>query len=518
MPIEVTLQLTPEAAADRSIYELAAARKASIRLENIALFRIKRRSIDARKGVKINMLIEIYTDSEDAPDEINLDYKDVSSAAEVIIVGSGPAGLFAALRLIELGLKPIVLERGKDVSTRKRDIALINRGGEADSDSNYCFGEGGAGTYSDGKLYTRSKKRGNFRRALEIFYAHGADESVLYDTHSHIGTEKLPRVVAAMRERIMEFGGEVHFGCRVEDIIIKDGRAVGVKSSTGDTIEAMAVVLATGHSARDIYFMLHNKGVALEAKPFAMGVRIEHPQWLVDSIQYKMPLRGDYLPAASYSLAAQVGGRGAYSFCMCPGGFIVPAATAPGELVVNGMSPSGRNSRFANSGFVTEIRKEDYAHLEDQHGVLAGLVYQMEYEKMAYEMGGGNQVAPAQRVTDFMSGKRSTSLPTTSYHPGGRSVVMKDYMSSFMYDSLRGALNQFDRRMKGFITREALMIGAESRTSSPVRIPRDEISLMHPDIEALYPAAEGAGYAGGIISSAVDGMRIAEAISEKYNR
>ncbi len=516
MSYEVTIVVSPHIASDSALYLPIAARRASISLDDVAMHRIKRKSIDARGAVKINMTVELFTDSSQAADEIRLDYKDVSSSESVAIIGSGPAGLFAALRLIELGLRPIVIERGREVSARKRDVALINRGQDAGEDSNYCFGEGGAGTFSDGKLYTRSKKRGNFRRSLEILHHHGAHESILYDAHPHIGTEVLPRVITAIRNTIEHFGGKVYFDSRVVDIEIKDDAVASVTLASGDKIASRAVVLATGHSARDVYFMLNNKGVLLESKPFAMGVRIEHPQELIDSIQYKMPHRGDYLPAASYSLVAQVGGRGVYSFCMCPGGFIVPAATAAGEAVVNGMSPSKRNSQYANSGLVTEIRVEDYAHLVPEHGVLAGLVYQMEYEKRAFEVAGGMQKAPAQRVTDFISGKLSQSLPSTSYHPGGTSAVMKNYMEPLMYSALRGGLLAFDRKMRGYVTSDALMIGAESRTSSPVRIPRDRDTLEHPQLKGLYPTGEGAGFAGGIISSAVDGQRVAESIARSF--
>ncbi len=430
---------------------------------------------------------------------------------EAVIVGAGPAGLFAALRLIELGIRPILFERGKDVVERGKDIARIQRGGQIDPDSNYAFGEGGAGTFSDGKLFTRSKKRGDCNRALQRLVFHGASPEILYEAHPHIGSDRLPRIIADIRRQIVECGGEIHFGQRVDGLKIKNGRITGICVG-GQTIDTQAVVLATGHSARDIYRMLHSSGVRLEAKPYAMGVRIEHPQELIDRIQYHSAEAREYLPAASYSLVAQVGGRGVYSFCMCPGGFIVPAMTSADESVVNGMSPSRRNSPYANSGFVTEIRPEDFAHLHAEYGELAGMVFQMELERAAREHGGERQVAPAQRVSDFVSGRASSSLPRTSYVPGITPSRLDEWMPQFMATRLREAIRIFDRRMHGYLTSEAIVVGVESRTSTPARIPRDRETLMHPDIEGLYPTGEGAGFAGGIISAAVDGERIAESI------
>jgi uncharacterized FAD-dependent dehydrogenase len=406
------------------------------------------------------------------------------------------------------------VERGKPVAERKIDIAEINRNGTLNPDSNYAFGEGGAGTFSDGKLFTRSKKRGDYNKALQTLVYHGADEEILYDSHPHIGTDKLPSIISAIRKTIEDCGGQVHFNTRVTNIVVKDGRATGVMCGER-RIEGHAVVLATGHSARDVYHALYADNILLEAKPFAMGVRIEHPQALIDSIQYHRPERGEYLPAASYSLVTQVGGRGVYSFCMCPGGFIVPAMTEPTGCVVNGMSPSHRGSPFANSGIVTEIREADYAHLTADYGVLAGLEFQRLFEDAARTNGGDAQHAPAQRVSDFVAGKRSQSLPQSSYVPGLISSEMGEWMPRFIAESLRKGLSDFGHKMRGFVTNEALVAGVESRTSTPVRIPRDRETLEHIAIKGLYPAGEGAGYAGGIISAALDGERIADAIAGK---
>ena len=511
---KINLTLTPKQAADSSFYTAAVARQMGIKQSDIALLRIVKRSVDARRGtLKVNLTLEAFLDFEPMPEPIHFDYPNVENGTPIIIIGAGPAGLFAALRLIELGMKPIIFERGKDVAERGKDIAQIQRGGVIDPDSNYAFGEGGAGTFSDGKLFTRSKKRGDYNRALQRLVYHGATEAILYEAHPHIGSDRLPRIIADMRRQIVECGGEIHFNSRVTGITIKESRAVGIE--VGDQkISGAAVIIATGHSAHDIYTMLHSSGVQLEAKPFAMGVRIEHPQSLINKIQYHNSNQMEYLPAAAYSLVEQVAGRGVYSFCMCPGGFIVPAMTDESQSVVNGMSPSHRGSPFANSGFVTEIRAENYAHLTEQFGSLAGLEFQRQFETMARAEANGRQTAPAQRVADFVAGRNSASLPPCSYVPGIVPSRLDKWMPEFIADRLREAIRIFDRRMRGYLTNEAVVVGVESRTSTPVRIPRDKDSLTHPQIAALYPAGEGAGYAGGIISAALDGERIAEAIAE----
>ncbi len=513
MAHKITLTLSPKQAADSKLYTSLAAKKVGVEESNVALLRVVKRSIDARqRAPKVNLTLELFEDCEPMPAPIHFDYPSVTHRTPVIIVGSGPAGLFAALRLIELGLRPIILERGRDVSARKRDIALINRNETIDSNSNYAFGEGGAGTFSDGKLFTRSKKRGDYHKALQTLVFHGATEEILYEAHPHIGTDKLPRIMTNMRQTILEAGGDFIFEAKVTDIERKGDKIVGVWC--GDTLyEGAAVVLATGHSAKDIYELLHSRGVTIEAKPFAMGVRIEHPQRLIDSIQYHAPERGEYLPAAAYSLVSQENGRGVYSFCMCPGGFIVPAMTDQSESVVNGMSPSQRSSPYANSGLVTEVRLSDFAHLAEEWGELAGLKFQQQLEQIAREHGGENQIAPAQRVSDFVAGRKSSSLPATSYIPGFCASRLDEWLPPFIGDSLRAGLTTFNRRMRGFITPEALVAGVESRTSSPVRIPRDPETLMHVTLRGLFPSGEGAGYAGGIISAALDGERVAEAVA-----
>ena len=516
MPQIIQLSLSPAEAYNAENIHKAIAPYLSTEKENISDFRLLKRSIDARKRkVKIQVKVEVFINEKIPEKNIERNYQDVSSKEEIVIVGSGPAGLFAALKLIELGLKPIILERGKDVQSRRRDIAAINKQHIVNSDSNYCFGEGGAGTYSDGKLYTRSKKRGSIQSVLETMVYHGAKEEILIDAHPHIGTNKLPKLIESIRKTILNSGGEIHFNCKVTDFLLKDNNILGVVTEKGDKVFGKSVILATGHSARDIFFLLQEKNIAIKAKPFAMGVRIEHPQTLIDQIQYSLKNRGPYLPAASYRLVEQVNDRGIYSFCMCPGGFIVPAATAEGEIVVNGMSPSKRDSFYANSGMVVEVKEKDLIPFQ-KHGVLAGLHYQMSIEKMACESGQNLQVAPAQRMADFVNNKMSPKLNSTSYQPGIISTPLHKLLPASISHSLQEGFKLFNKKMNGYLTNEANIIGVESRTSSPVSIPRNKETLQHIQIKNLYPCGEGAGYAGGIISAAIDGERCALMI--KANR
>jgi len=515
MKKDFNLSLTPKQASDEQFYRPIIATKLGVDPEEITAVIVRRRSIDARqRQIKINLGVMVYLGEDPGVQHRTCHYGNVSGKTPVGIVGSGPAGLFAALRLIELGYKPVVFERGKMVSDRKRDIAKIYREHLVDPDSNYGFGEGGAGTFSDGKLYTRSKKRGSVERILEILVQFGADPQILIDAHPHIGTDKLPGVISRIREQILASGGEIHFNTRIADLILKGDQCTGVVLGDGTQAECSAVILATGHSARDIYEMLNRNGVNLEAKSFAMGVRIEHPQALIDTIQYHQDHRGPYLPAATYSFVEQVNERGVYSFCMCPGGFIVPAATSPGELVVNGMSPSKRNSPFANSGLVVEVRPEDLR--EFQHfGVFAGLEFQKSIEQLCFQLNGHTQFAPAQRISDFVAGRRSADLPESSYKPGLISSALHDKLPKRISSRLREGIVEMDKKACGFHTDEGVVVGVESRTSSPLRIPRNEETLEHIRIKNLYPCGEGAGYAGGIASSAIDGERCADAIAEK---
>jgi len=510
---EIQIRINLHEEGQKDILEYKASRLLGVSKKEITAIKILRKSIDARKAeIKFNYKIVVYI-NESIPEKLDyiFQYKDVSKAKEVHIIGFGPAGMYAALRCIELGYKPIVLERGKKVQERRRDLKLIYQEHFVDEDSNYCFGEGGAGTYSDGKLYTRSLKRGDVRKIFQNLVYHGATEQILVDAHPHIGTNKLPKVVQNIRETILKFGGEIHFESRVVDFEIKDNKIKAIQLKDGSEMKVNSVILATGHSARDIYELLHKKNIALKAKSFAMGVRVEHPQQIINDIQYHCVVdKNNLLPAASYSLVQQVSNRGVYSFCMCPGGFIVPAATANGEVVVNGMSPSKRNNKFANSGIVVEINAEQDLRKYEQYGALKGLEFQKDLEKLAWQAGGRTQTAPAQRLTDFVEGNLSNDLNDTSYQPGLKSAPLHSLLPKSIGGRLRKGLKAFGEKMNGFYTSEANVIGVESRTSSPVNIPRNE-NLEHPEIQGLFPCGEGGGYAGGIVSAAMDGERCAEA-------
>ena len=512
--LQLRVQLKEEKITD--ILLKKAAHHLSIKPSTISGVKVLRKSIDARKPqIYFNYKVAIYI-NEPLPEtsEYQFDYKDVSNAKEIHIVGFGPAGMYAALRCLELGFKPIVLERGKNVQDRRRDLKAINQDHFVNEDSNYCFGEGGAGTYSDGKLYTRSLKRGDVRKIFENLVFHGATEQILVDAHPHIGTNKLPKIIQNIRENILNHGGEIHFESRVTDFIVKNNKLQAIQLQNGTEMTVNSVILATGHSARDIYELLHKKEIALQAKSFAMGVRVEHPQHIIDSIQYHCSdKRDELLPAAAYSLVQQVKDRGVYSFCMCPGGFIVPAATANGEVVVNGMSPSKRNNLYANSGIVVEINVDKDLPKYEKFGVLKGLQYQKDLERLAFTSGGRSQVAPAQRLTDFVEGNLSADLNSTSYQPGLKSAPLHSLLPKLIGGRLRKGFEAFGQKMHGYYTSEANIIGVESRTSSPVNIPR-KANLEHPEIEGLFPCGEGGGYAGGIISAAMDGERCAEAAIE----
>ena len=519
MPKEFQFQVSPEAAANEELLTQQVAKNLKISPKDIQKVVVLKRSFDARqKSVKVNVKGNAFLIDEDyTPGQIELpDYPNVSNQREVIVVGAGPAGLFAALQLIELGLKPIVLERGKDVRGRRRDLKAINVDGIVNEDSNYCFGEGGAGTYSDGKLYTRSKKRGDIDRILELFVAFGATPDIMVDAHPHIGTNKLPQIIQDIREKIIACGGEVLFETRVTDFLIKSNEVQGVVLQNGNIISANKVILATGHSARDIFELLHKKNILIEAKPFALGVRAEHPQGLIDKIQYSCDYRGEFLPPAPYSVVKQVNGRGMYSFCMCPGGVIAPCATSPGEVVTNGWSPSKRDQSTANSGIVVELKLEDFKPYQ-KFGPLAGMEFQKAIEQKAWHLAGETQKAPAQRMVDFTQNKISQNIPKTSYVPGTTSVEMGEVFPGFLSQIMRQGFSEFGKSMKGYLTNEAILHAPESRTSSPVRIPRDHYSLEHLEIKGLYPCGEGAGYAGGIISAAIDGEKCALKVAESLN-
>lgn len=508
------LRVAPEIAYNPMRLSAEVSSQIAVDVNRLTEVRVTRRSIDARqRRVMVNLSVDVFVD--EVPEDTlatPIEYKPLpADAPSAVIVGAGPAGLFAALRLIEEGVRPVVLERGKSVEERSKDMARISRENVVDPDSNYCFGEGGAGAYSDGKLYTRSKKRGSVEKILNIFVQHGAKEDILVDAHPHIGTDRLPQVIRGMRNTILRCGGEVRFGTRVESLVLDGNRVTGVVTARGERVDG-PVILATGHSARDVYRFLDRAGIAIEPKGIAVGVRVEHPQQLIDSIQYHNPGgRGRYLPPAEYSLLTRVGGRAVYSFCMCPGGFIIPAATAPGQLVVNGMSPASRGTKWANSGMVVEVLPEDLTDY-DNFGALKVMAFQEDIERRFSEDSEGGQNAPAQRLTDFVNGKPSKSLPSTSYAPGVHPARLDQLLPPFVADRLREGFREFGRKSRGYLTADAAVIGAETRTSSPVRIPRDPDSLTHIGFEGLYPCGEGAGYAGGIVSAAIDGERCAEAL------
>ncbi|HUB61342.1 MAG TPA: FAD-dependent monooxygenase [Puia sp.] len=506
------MKLLPQDAIDPIVIREYIARTTGHNLNEVTGFQPERRSIDARsRQPHILLTLEAFIGEpfiEKVPERIS--FPDVTTAnRQVVIVGAGPAGLFAALRLIEKGIRPILLERGKDIRSRRRDLAILNKEGIVNPESNYCFGEGGAGTYSDGKLYTRSTKRGDIRRILNLLVQFGAAPSILVDAHPHIGTNKLPQIIRGIRQQIVDCGGVFLFEKKVVGFVVKQDRIRAVRTADGDQFDGSAIILATGHSARDIFHLLHQTDILIETKPFALGVRIEHPQELIDHIQYKTP--SPFLPPAAYSLVEQVDQKGVFSFCMCPGGIIAPASTDNGELVVNGWSPSKRNNPFANSGMVVTIEEKDLQAFR-KHGPLAGLYFQQQVEQKAFVSGGGKFVAPAQRMTDLVEGRLSADLPACSYLPGLRSAPLKNVLPGFVYDALRKGLSLFGEKKPGYFTREAVVVATESRTSSPVRVPRDAERLHHPQIRNLFPCGEGAGYAGGIISAAMDGEKVADSV------
>ena len=486
--------------------------KFDIPVSEIKSYRVIRKSIDARKSPKYNLRIQVITGDDNFPSlKQEFQFKDVSKSKSIIIVGAGPAGYFAALKCLMLGIKPIVLERGKAIDDRKLDIATLNREQIINPNSNYAFGEGGAGAYSDGKLYTRSKKRGSILEILQLFHFFGAEEEILINSHPHIGTDKLPLIMKKIREKILNCGGEVHFNTQVTKLILKNDTIQGVQTHNNNEFISETVILATGHSARDVYYFLDSQNVQLEEKGFAMGVRVEHPQELIDSIQYKRPERGEFLPAATYNLVKQINGRGVYSFCMCPGGTIVSSSTENKQIVVNGMSNSKRNSPFANSGIVVELRPEDYYQYSENR-VFAGLEFQKHLEALSYQNSASGLMAPAQRLSDFVKGTISQGLPDSSYHPGLVNSPMHFWLPEIIGDKLRTAFKEYNKMMHGYLTNEAIVVGVESRSSSPIKVVRDKETLQSTSIKGLYPCGEGSGYAGGIVSSAVDGIRVVEKI------
>ncbi|MDB4925455.1 NAD(P)/FAD-dependent oxidoreductase [Mucilaginibacter sp.] len=505
---EIEITCPPGQQEDEAALKSIAALSLNISPQKITGIQVLKRSIDARgRRVLYRMQVKIFIDESHHPETYIQQYPDVKNGKPVIIVGAGPAGLFAALQCIEMGMKPVIVERGKAVKERRRDLANINKEGLVNPESNYCFGEGGAGTYSDGKLYTRSTKRGDVTQVLKTFVAHGATTDILVDARPHIGTNKLPQIITAIRETILNAGGEILFDTKVTGLLADFGKIQGVKLSSGETLKASAVILATGHSARDVFEMLHRQNILIEAKPFALGVRIEHPQEIIDRAQYHCEYRGPDLPPSYYNLVEQVDGRGVFSFCMCPGGIIAPCATEANEIVVNGWSPSKRNNPFANSGTVVQINMEDVKGSDADPFKM--LHFQSQIEQLAFKAGGGKLVAPAQRMVDFVEGRLSVDLPENSYLPGTKSVALKEVLPDWINDRLRRALPAFGKKMKGYYTNEAILVGVESRTSSPIKIPRDKETLQHPQVQGLFPCGEGAGYAGGIISAAIDGINCA---------
>jgi len=529
-----SFKLLPSEVSDDTILKKYISQAAGVKPTRVSGYNFLKQSIDARgKQPWINLSLLAFINEPWQKRVLTpVQYRDVHlSSSRVIVIGAGPAGLFAALRLIEAGIKPIILERGKDVRARRRDLAMLNKEGLINPDSNYCFGEGGAGTYSDGKLYTRSTKRGDVDRILNLFVDFGAEENILYESHPHIGTNKLPHIITSVRKQVLGAGGEFWFNKKVIDLVIKNETIIGAKTSDGTIFEGDAVILATGHSAREIFHLLHNRKIKIESKPFALGVRAEHPQELINSIQYHCDKEScdPFLPPASYSLVQQVGTTGVFSFCMCPGGIIAPASTNPGELVVNGWSPSKRNNPFANSGIVVQIQNhnlqdlKDFGETKEMPGNILnsplGMMYFQQYvERKAYSAGGGKFVAPAQRLVDLCEDRVSSSLPVCSYLPGVSSASLKEVLPLLIYKSLQMAFREFGKKMKGYFTNEAVIVATESRTSSPVRIPRHPETLQHVQITNLYPCGEGAGYAGGIVSAAMDGERVANKISQLLNK
>ena len=510
---EIEIVCPPGQQEDESVLIKIAAASLNSSTQKISALKILKRSIDARgRKVVYRMQVQVFMDEAYVPELFTKKYPDIKKGKPVIIIGAGPAGLFAALQCIELGLKPIILERGKDVKQRRRDLANINKQGLVNPESNYCFGEGGAGTYSDGKLYTRSTKRGDVNAVLKAFVAHGATEDILIDARPHIGTNKLPQIITSIKDSILNAGGEVLFDAKVIRLLVEFGKIKGVELANGEKLIAGAVILAAGHSARDIFEMLHRQNILIEAKPFALGVRIEHPQEIIDQAQYHCEHRGPDLPPSYYNLVEQVDNRGVFSFCMCPGGIIAPCATEVEEIVVNGWSPSKRNNPFANSGTVVQINSEDVKG--DMSDPLRMLRFQQQIEKLAFKAGGGNLVAPGQRMIDFVENRLSKDLPENSYLPGTKSIELKEILPGWINERLRRALPAFGKKMKGYYTNEALLVGVESRTSSPVKVPRDKETLQHPQVTGLFPCGEGAGYAGGIISAAIDGINCAIAASK----